>query len=89
MRTVSGLNTRTPLCVTLNDAHLIDPDRIIGRYTYQHPLYSIAGDRARGRRGEISGVDRTHFCGAYWGNGFHEDGVESALKVCERFGAGL
>ncbi|MEK6702984.1 MAG: FAD-dependent oxidoreductase [Planctomycetota bacterium] len=89
MTMLQGLQTRTPLCVTLNDADAIDPHRILGRYRYHHPMYSIAGDRARARWGEISGVGRTHFCGAYWGNGFHEDGVVSALRVCERFGVQL
>ena len=41
------------------------------------------------RVGEISGRNRTHYCGAYWGWGSHEDGVRSALRVAERFGARL
>lgn len=86
MTMLQGLATRTPLCVTLNAAERIDPARVIRRFSYAHPIYTLAGDRARARWSEISGVDRTHFCGAYWGNGFHEDGVVSALRVCAMLG---
>lgn len=89
MTILQRLDTRTPLCVTLNDADSIDPACIIGRFLYHHPLSSVAGERAKHRRDEISGVNRTQYCGAYWGNGFHEDGVASALHVCRRFGVGL
>ncbi|MFN0131062.1 MAG: NAD(P)/FAD-dependent oxidoreductase [Phycisphaerales bacterium] len=86
---LQGLQTRVPLCLTLNDDASIDPARVLARHVYHHPLYTIAGQHARRRWAEISGSRRTHFCGAYWGNGFHEDGVVSALRVCERFGARL
>lgn len=89
MSILQGLNTRTPLCVSLNDSAAIDPSRILASFTFHHPLYSTAGDRARQRWPEISGIDRTHFCGAYWGNGFHEDGVASALRVCQPLGGAL
>ena len=89
MSMLQGLGTRAPLCVTLNDTAAIDPASIIAKFHYHHPLYSVAGDRARARWSEISGVNRTHYCGAYWGNGFHEDGVVSALRVCERLGVRL
>ncbi len=90
MSILQRLETTSPLCVTLNDAEVVDPSKVIDRYTYHHPVYTLEGDRARTRWGEISNLDRrTHFCGAYWGNGFHEDGVVSALRVCEEFGAKL
>ncbi|MFG0242404.1 MAG: NAD(P)/FAD-dependent oxidoreductase [Phycisphaerales bacterium JB054] len=90
MTMLQGLGTRTPLCVTLNDTDAIDPARVLARYSYHHPLYTLAGQKARQRWDEISAVERrTHFCGAYWGNGFHEDGVVSALRVCKAFGATL
>lgn len=89
MTILQGLRTRTPLCVTLNDTDAIDSSRILARFEYHHPLYTIAGERARARWNEVSGVRRTHYCGAYWGNGFHEDGVASALRVCESLGARL
>jgi predicted NAD/FAD-binding protein len=77
-------------CVTLNCAERIDPRHVIERVTYAHPVYTSAGLEAQRRVAEISGPEgRTHFCGAYWGWGFHEDGVSSALRVAESFGARL
>ena len=52
--------------------------------SYDHPVYTAAGVAAQARHAEISGVRRTHYCGAYWGWGFHEDGVVSALRACAR-----
>lgn len=89
MSMLQGFQTRSPLCVTLNATDRIDPRCILRRFSYAHPLYTPEGDHARERWTEISGHRRTHYCGAYWGNGFHEDGVASALRVCERFGAAL
>ncbi len=89
MTMLQGLGTRIPLCVTLNDTAAINPASILQTFTYHHPLYTLAGDRARSRWSEISGIGRTHYCGAYWGNGFHEDGVVSALRVCEQLGVRL
>jgi predicted NAD/FAD-binding protein len=89
MSMLQGLATREPLCVTLNDDAL-DPAKVLGRFAYHHPVYTIAGEAARARWAEISGPHtRTHYCGAAWGNGFHEDGVNSALRVCARWGVSL
>ena len=76
-------------CVTLNGPEAIAPDKVIRRMVYHHPVYSTAAFEAQKRRDEISGVNRTWYCGAYWGYGFHEDGVKSALAVCRHFGKGL
>lgn len=76
------------LLVTLNRSQEIDPDKVIERFRYAHPVFSLDGVAAQARHHEISG-DRTHYCGAYWFNGFHEDGVNSALRVAERFGIAL
>lgn len=74
-------------CVTLNDSQAIDPARVLGRYTYAHPQFTLSGESAKARHGEISGPQcRTHYCGAYWRNGFHEDGVWSALRVARSLG---
>ena len=73
-------------CVTLNPTSPIDPPRVIGRYVYHHPLYSPDAIGAQSRWAEVSGVNRTHYCGAYWGYGFHEDGVNSALRVASALG---
>ena len=75
-------------CVTLTRTEAIDPRRIIRVIDYAHPVFTPAGVAAQERVGEISGHQRTHFCGAYWGWGFHEDGVLSALRVAQHLGAG-
>ena len=89
MNRLQSLHAERELCVTLNRSERIDPDRIIRRISYAHPVYTNAGISAQARLGEIDGRNRTHFCGAYWGWGFHEDGVVSALRVGERFGVRL
>ncbi len=76
-------------CVTLNRPHAIDPSRIIKRFSYSHPLFTLPGVEAQARYERIGGRHRTHYCGAYWFNGFHEDGVRSALRVCEALGETL
>ena len=77
-------------CVTLNRTEAIDPERIIRRIDYSHPVFTPEGVAAQARHREISGLQsRTHYCGAYWGWGFHEDGARSALAACEPFGVGL
>jgi predicted NAD/FAD-binding protein len=80
---LQSIDAPFPFCVTLNDRGRIDPALVIGRERYAHPIATMAGERARARRNEISGQRHTHFCGAYWGNGFHEDGVVSALAVVD------
>ncbi len=89
MNRLQLLDPGEELCVTLNGTDRIDPDRILRRFSYDHPLFDLAALRAQGERAAIDGVGRTHFCGAYWGNGFHEDGVTSALEVCRKFGRGI
>ncbi|RJG48135.1 NAD(P)/FAD-dependent oxidoreductase [Motilimonas pumila] len=76
-------------CVTLNQNELIDQDKVIAKFRYAHPVFNTASIAAQQRRAEICGHQRTHFAGAYWYNGFHEDGVRSALDVCKRFGLQL
>ena len=86
---LQGLDAPRPLCVTLNRSHDIDPDTVLRRFVYHHPVFDEAAIAAQQRHGEIDGQHRTHFCGAYWGYGFHEDGVNSALAVCRAFGRSL
>jgi predicted NAD/FAD-binding protein len=71
--------------VTLNRETEIDSSRILGRYTYHHPVYTPDAVAAQARRKEISGVNRTQYCGAYWRYGFHEDGVVSGLWALADF----
>ncbi|WP_246814038.1 NAD(P)/FAD-dependent oxidoreductase [Ferrimonas balearica] len=89
MNILQGLQTDTTYCVTLNPVTPIDPATIRGRYHYSHPQFDLVAEAAKAERSRICGVARTHFCGAYWYNGFHEDGVRSALDVCRRFGVEL
>jgi uncharacterized protein len=89
MNRLQSLRAEQEFCVTLNHTETIDPARVIRRISYAHPVYTEAAVGAQARVGEIDGRNRTHFCGAYWGWGFHEDGVVSALRVGERFGATL
>jgi uncharacterized protein len=85
MNILQGIESRHTFCVTLNQTDRIRPDRILRRLVYHHPVFSAAAVRAQQRQGEINGVRRTFYCGAYWGYGFHEDGVVSALKAVEHF----
>jgi predicted NAD/FAD-binding protein len=89
MNSLQTLEAEQTYCVTLNAADAIDPRSVIYHTEYSHPVYTREGMRAQARRSEISGVHRTHYCGAYWGFGFHEDGVRSAVEVAATFGAGL
>ena len=77
------------LLVTLNRSQEIDPKKVIAKFEYTHPVFTQDGVKAQARHGEISGKNRTHYCGAYWFNGFHEDGVKSGLRVAEAFGLTL
>jgi predicted NAD/FAD-binding protein len=79
---LQSLPTRRQFLLTLNADETIDPRTVLHRQTYSHPVFDSAALRAQGRHGEISGVHRTWYCGAYWGYGFHEDGVRSAAAVC-------
>lgn len=72
--------------VSLNSDHRIDPDQVLASFSYAHPVFDGDAIAAQRRFTDIDGVDRTHFCGAYWGYGFHEDGIASALRVCDRLG---
>ena len=89
MNILQSLKANQQFCVTLNPALGIDPGKVLRQMVYAHPVYTPQALAAQRRHGEISGVNRTHYCGAYWGYGFHEDGVNSALAVCKYFGKGL
>lgn len=85
MNILQSLSSRRVYCVSLNEADDIDPARIIQRIAYHHPLFCARQAVAQKRHGEFLRARRTSFCGAYWGFGFHEDGVNSALAVCRTF----
>ena len=83
MNRLQGFASTQPVLVTLNDAGTIDESLVLKRVHYEHPVFDAAMLAAQGRHGEISGVGRTHYCGAYWRYGFHEDGVVSGLRVVD------
>lgn len=85
MNALQSLRSRHTFCVTLNASAHVDPRRVLERMEYDHPLFTPAGAAAQTRHSEISGVRRTHYCGAYWRFGFHEDGVASALNAVAHF----
>ncbi|EPL08567.1 NAD(P)/FAD-dependent oxidoreductase [Pseudomonas sp. CF161] len=89
MNILQGLQSSTTFCVSLNQSAAIDPSKVLARYTYAHPQYSLGAVAAQGRWQELQGAQHSFYCGAYWANGFHEDGVVSALRVAQAFGEQL
>ncbi|QDT49083.1 Dehydrosqualene desaturase [Symmachiella dynata] len=85
MNILQHIESQHDFCVTLNDNDRIDPDRVIRRIAYSHPIFTTQRKLAQQRHCRLIRRNRTSFCGAYWGNGFHEDGVNSALAVCRQF----
>ena len=85
MNILQSLDAPDPLLVTLNCSGRIDPRKVIKRIRYEHPLFTPAAVTAQSRQAEINGPNHTYFCGAYWRNGFHEDGVVSAHAALEQF----
>jgi predicted NAD/FAD-binding protein len=89
MSILQTIRAPVEFCVSLNPHRPIAPGQELRRMTYHHPVYTKEGPPAQRRWEEINGANRTYFCGAYWGYGFHEDGVKSALSVCRHFGKTL
>jgi predicted NAD/FAD-binding protein len=89
MNMLQTLSTAKTYCVTLNSTPRIAQKHVLRRFEYHHPIYTTQSVSAQQRHAEISGLNRTHYCGAYWGYGFHEDGVNSALAVARCFGKEL
>ncbi len=83
MNILQGIQSETTFCVTLNQTEEIDPDKILGHYQYSHPVFNLTSFKAQKQRDTINGHNNTYYCGAYWYNGFHEDGIKSALDVCK------
>ena len=88
MNTLQRLRASCDFCVTLNRPDAIDPAQVLKRITYHHPVFTPEAIAAQQRHREINGQRRTWYCGAYWGFGFHEDGVKSAMMACESLRAG-
>jgi uncharacterized protein len=81
MNILQCLDLKHTYLVSLNQH--IDERHILGEYSYDHPVYSPESISAQEQWQSISGIDKIHYCGAYWLNGFHEDGVRSGLRVCK------
>lgn len=86
MNLLQGIDSPEPFIVTLNRTDAIDPAKILRRMRYEHPVYNHASVAAQARKAEIQGQRRTWFAGAYWGWGFHEDGMRSAVEVAHGLG---
>lgn len=89
MNILMGLTVPHTFCVTLNQTAQIDPSKVLAKFIYHHPVISPSSFKAQQKRDEICGRNGIHFAGAYWYQGFHEDGVKSALDVANRFGVHL
>ncbi len=90
MNRLQSLRADRELLVTLNRDEDVRAEHVLGRFRYDHPVFTAGGVAAQRRLGELEATaERTSYCGAYWGWGFHEDGVVSALRACERLGARL
>lgn len=89
MNQLQSIESRHQICVTLNQPRAVNKDKVLAAFEYAHPVIDRAAVAAQKRYADISGVRSTWYCGAYWGYGFHEDGLQSALRVCRRFGTDL
>jgi uncharacterized protein len=85
MNILQSLPAQDQFLLTLNRSEAVDPARVVGRYVYHHPVYTAAAVAAQKRHHELNGRRGTYYCGAYWGYGFHEDGVKSALTALKDF----
>ena len=84
MNRLQGIEAPVDFLVTLNSSEAIDPEKVIGRYAYAHPVFDHGAIRAQRHQDGLGAERRSAFCGAYWGYGFHEDGVRSGLVAAEQ-----
>ncbi len=89
MNRLQGLATHRQYFVTLNTSRHIPPEKIIQKMIYTHPNYTFASLASQKELPKLQGMRRTYFCGSYFGYGFHEDAVQSALTVTRSFGLNL
>ena len=85
MNILQNIKSNQPILVTLNPNKPIKKDKVIKKLKYSHPKFNRDGIMAQKKHSIISGVNNTSFAGAYWGNGFHEDGVKSAYSAVKHF----
>ena len=89
MNILQNIQAPVEFCVSLNPEAHLEPSGVIREMVYHHPVCCPESVDARRRLSEINGINRTYFAGVCWGYGFHEDGVNSALRACRHFGKGL
>ena len=89
MNILQNLKSRKTYCVSLNQTDLIETSKILANFEYEHPIYDTFSKNSQERLFEINGKNNTYYCGAYWGAGFHEDGVNSALNVVKKIDEAL
>jgi predicted NAD/FAD-binding protein len=85
MNILQGLQSKSPLCVTLNRGAAIAPGKVLRRLSYDHPVFTTRAVAAQARHRELNGARHSYYCGAYWRNGFHEDGVVSAQQALQHW----
>ena len=86
MNILQGIDSDTQFCVTLNHLEGINQSKILREFTYHHPVFNQQSIAAQQLKNTVDGQNNTYFCGAYWYNGFHEDGVRSAVDVAKQLG---
>ncbi|MAX13876.1 MAG: FAD-dependent oxidoreductase [Candidatus Marinimicrobia bacterium] len=89
MNILQNLKSKEVFNVTINDPGIINSNKILKTINYEHPLFTVDSVSAKKKIPSMNGSNHTYYCGAYCGNGFHEDGVNSALEVCKKFNIGL
>jgi len=85
MNILQGINSTHTFCVTLNNSAAVDENKILRHLNYDHPVFTPEGLAAQQQHSYLNGLNRCFYAGAYWGNGFHEDGVVSALQALDDF----
>jgi predicted NAD/FAD-binding protein len=86
MNILQGLDFDRPVCVSLNSGDSVASESVLDEFSYAHPVYTRDALKSQNRKGEICGRGGVYYAGAYWGNGFHEDGTESAVNVARKLG---
>ncbi len=86
MNRLQPLGDAPELFVTLNPQKPPSEDLVHARETYRHPQFDVAAMRAQKELWSLQGADRIWYCGAYFGAGFHEDGLQAGLAVAEQLG---
>jgi predicted NAD/FAD-binding protein len=86
MNRLQNIESPIDFCVSVNQSEIIQPEKIFERFSHSYPCFTQAALRSQQQHADINGKNNIYYCGAYWGNGFHEDGVKSALDACEPLG---